>query len=81
MYKRIAAIKNEADAQDVYDELTDRFGAPPSSVWGLIEIALLRNSAKALGINILSVSLIFNCGENLLNNSGEIITDGTKINI
>ena len=50
MYKRIAAIKNEADAQDVYDELTDRFGAPPSSVWGLIEIALLRNSAKALGI-------------------------------
>ena len=50
MYKRIAGIKNEADAQDVYDELTDRFGAPPASVWGLIEIALLRNSAKSLGI-------------------------------
>lgn len=50
MYKRIANIKNDEDANDVYDELTDRFGAPPSSVWGLIEIALLRNSAIALGI-------------------------------
>ncbi|MGN1202288.1 MAG: transcription-repair coupling factor [Eubacterium sp.] len=50
MYKRIANIKNDADANDVYDELTDRFGAPPSSVWGLIEIALLRNSAISLGI-------------------------------
>ena len=30
--------------------MTDRVGAPPASVWGLIEIALLRNSAKSLGI-------------------------------
>lgn len=50
MYKRIANIKNDEDANDVYDELTDRFGAPPSAVWGLIEIALLRNSAIALNI-------------------------------
>lgn len=50
MYKRIANIKNDADANDVYDELTDRFGAPPSAVWGLIEIALLRNTALNLNI-------------------------------
>lgn len=50
MYKRIANIKNDADANDVYDELTDRFGAPPSAVWGLIEIALLRNTAMELNI-------------------------------
>lgn len=50
MYKRIANIKNDEDANDVYDELTDRFGAPPSAVWGLIEIALLRNTAIELGI-------------------------------
>ena len=50
MYKRIANIKNDTDANDVYDELTDRFGAPPSAVWGLIEIALLRNTALALNI-------------------------------
>ncbi len=50
MYKRIAAIKSEADANDVYDELNDRFGNPPSSVWGLIEIALLRNMAQNLNV-------------------------------
>lgn len=50
IYKRIANIKNDVDANDVYDELTDRFGAPPSAVWGLIEIALLRNSAMQLNI-------------------------------
>lgn len=50
MYKRIANIKNDADANDVYDELTDRFGQPPSAVWGLIEIALLRNTALSLNI-------------------------------
>ncbi len=50
MYKRIANIKNDADANDVYDELTDRFGNPPSAVWGLIEIALLRNTALSLNI-------------------------------
>lgn len=50
IYKRIANIKSDADANDVYDELTDRFGTPPSAVWGLIEIALLRNTALELGI-------------------------------
>lgn len=50
MYKRIANIKNDADAKDVYDELTDRFGAPPPAVWGLVEIALLRNTAIGLEI-------------------------------
>lgn len=50
VYKQIANIKNDADANDAYDELTDRFGAPPSAVWGLIEVALMRNTALYLGI-------------------------------
>ena len=50
VYKQIANIKSDADANDTYDELTDRFGAPPSAVWGLIEIALLRNMALDLGV-------------------------------
>ena len=54
MYKRIANIKNDNDANDVYDELTDRFGSPPSAVWGLIEIALMRNSA--MGLNITEIT-------------------------
>ncbi len=51
MYKAIANIKSENDAEDVFDELTDRFGAPPPQVYGLVEIALLRNTALSLGFN------------------------------
>lgn len=50
MYKAIANIRSNDDANDVYDELTDRFGNPPSEVYGLVEIALLRNTALQLGI-------------------------------
>lgn len=50
MYKRIAAIRNQDDAADVIDELIDRFGDPPYSVMGLIEVATLRNMASHLGI-------------------------------
>ena len=32
------------------DELIDRFGEPPESVYGLIDIALLRNRATSIGI-------------------------------
>ena len=50
MYKAIARVRNDEQANDVYDELTDRFGVPPSSVYGLVEVALLRNTAQKLGI-------------------------------
>ncbi|MGN0467411.1 MAG: TRCF domain-containing protein, partial [Acutalibacteraceae bacterium] len=50
MYKRIASIESQDDAMDVIDEFIDRFGDPPASVKGLIEIALIRNRAAAVGI-------------------------------
>ena len=50
IYRRIADIRNRADAQDVRDELRDRFGEIPRAVEGLIDISLLRNSAAAKGI-------------------------------
>lgn len=49
MYRRIADIRSGEDSMDVTDELIDRFGEPPESVNGLIEVALLRNRASALG--------------------------------
>ncbi len=49
-YKRIAAIATRADADDVLDELADRYGAPPPSVQGLIDISLVRVAAARLGI-------------------------------
>ncbi len=50
-YRRIAAIYSEDDANDVIDELCDRYGKIPRSVDGLIEISLLRNTASQLGIS------------------------------
>ncbi|WP_099204002.1 transcription-repair coupling factor [Scatolibacter rhodanostii] len=51
IYRKIANVKNEEDALDVTDELIDRFGEPPASVQGLIDVALLRNTASQLGID------------------------------
>lgn len=50
MYKRIAAVESEYEAMDVIDEFIDRFGEPPESVKGLVEVALLRNRATKAGI-------------------------------
>lgn len=50
MYRRIADIREKADADDVLDELTDRFGEPPACVRGLVSVALLRSSAAAHGV-------------------------------
>ena len=50
LYRRIALIRSEADADDLTDELIDRFGDPPSSVNALILVALLRGEASAAGI-------------------------------
>ena len=50
IYRRIADIRTQEDADDVVDELIDRFGEPPESVKGLITISLLRNIAASFGI-------------------------------
>lgn len=50
VYRRIADIRSVEDSEDVKDELRDRFGEPPESVLGLIDIALVRNKANAMGI-------------------------------
>jgi len=45
IYKQIAAVENKDDADDLKDELLDRFGDIPKPVSNLIDIALIRNSA------------------------------------
>ena len=49
-YRKIASIGNEEDSRDVIDELIDRYGDPPKSVLGLVNVALTRNTASKLGI-------------------------------
>ena len=50
LYRRIAAIRSEADADDVMDELIDRYGEPPRTVNNLISVALLRAAASQAGV-------------------------------
>ncbi|MDR0196625.1 MAG: transcription-repair coupling factor [Oscillospiraceae bacterium] len=50
-YKKIAQIRDEADAKDVIDELTDRYGEIPPPAKGLLDVARLRNVASKLGIS------------------------------
>ena len=49
-YRKIASIQNSNDCNDVTDELTDRYGKPPAAVLGLINVAIMRNTASSLGI-------------------------------
>ena len=50
IYRRIALIRTEEEADDITDELCDRFGDPPPSVNTLIQVALLRGEASRCGI-------------------------------
>ena len=54
LYRRIALIRTEAEADDVTDEMCDRFGDPPPSVNALIQVALLRGEASGAGITDIS---------------------------
>ena len=50
IYRRIAAIRSEEEADDLLDELIDRFGDPPPGVSALVQVALLRGEAGNAGI-------------------------------
>ncbi|MDY6180672.1 MAG: transcription-repair coupling factor [Candidatus Faecousia sp.] len=50
LYRRMAAIRSQEDADDLLDEIVDRYGEPPKGVLNLIDIALLRAKAKEAGI-------------------------------
>ena len=50
LYRRMAAIRSQEDADDLLDEIIDRYGEPPKGVLNLVEIALLRANARKVGI-------------------------------
>ncbi|MDR5682680.1 MAG: transcription-repair coupling factor [Armatimonadota bacterium] len=49
VYRRLAALRSSEEAAALRDELRDRYGAPPEPVTNLIEIATLREHARAVG--------------------------------
>ena len=50
LYRRIAAIRSREDADDLMDEMLDRYGDVPKSVLALLDVALLRAAAVKVGI-------------------------------
>lgn len=50
-YRKLAAARTEDDLQDLHDELTDRYGVPPSEFAALFAVARLRNHARAMGLS------------------------------
>ncbi len=56
VYRKIAAVGTQEESMELMDELIDRFGEPPKSVQGLLDIAILRASAARLGFVEISQS-------------------------
>ena len=50
LYRRMAAIRSQEDAEDLLDEIVDRYGEPPKGVLNLIDVALMRATARKMGI-------------------------------
>lgn len=61
VYRKIASVATKAESMDLFDELIDRYGEPPKAIVGLVNVALMRNTASALGITEITQR-----GENLL---------------
>ena len=51
LYRRMANIRTEEEAEELLDEIVDRFGDPPKGVMNLVAVALLRAKASAVGIS------------------------------
>ncbi|MBQ7255147.1 MAG: transcription-repair coupling factor [Oscillospiraceae bacterium] len=51
LYRRMALVRTQADADELLDEIVDRFGDPPKGVLNLIDIALLRAEASRAQIS------------------------------
>ena len=54
-YRRLAAVTNIADVEDVRAEWIDRYGPPPKPAVALLDVARLRAEALRLGIRAVSV--------------------------
>ena len=54
VYKRIAAVANKEEYEDMQDELLDRFGDIPPQVENLLQIVMLKNAAHQAYITEIS---------------------------
>ncbi|ANS78731.1 Transcription-repair coupling factor [Serinicoccus hydrothermalis] len=50
-YRKLAQVAEEAELEQIREELVDRYGTPPPPVATLLEVARLRTVARAAGIS------------------------------
>lgn len=55
-YKRIASAETDSELQELKVELIDRFGLLPDAARNLLDVALLRQQARSLGIRKIEAS-------------------------
>ena len=55
LYKKISRIQNEEEYEDLYDEITDRFGDPPGELVNLMDMSLLKARANRLFVTSISL--------------------------
>lgn len=75
LYKRIAGVENDVEAEDMIEEMEDRFGKVPESVVNLIDIALIRVMAHTVYVEELSakkLTIQFNIYERAAMNPANI---------
>jgi len=78
LYRRIARIRGEEEADDLVDELIDRYGEPPRPVNNLISVALMRAAAARCGITDISQKggcLLFTVPQFDLKRVGDLCAD------
>ncbi|MBO5102921.1 MAG: transcription-repair coupling factor [Clostridia bacterium] len=56
IYSAIANIANDNDAQNVTEQIQDKYGFVPNSIEGLIKVATLKAKCQVLGIERVSVT-------------------------
>ncbi|HEY3314723.1 MAG TPA: transcription-repair coupling factor [Bacillota bacterium] len=50
LYKKISVVEDQGDADEILDEVRDRFGDPPQAVQNLLGVARIKALAKKLGV-------------------------------
>lgn len=54
IYKKIASIRNEVDYLDIQEEIEDRYGNIPESVYNLLDVALIKGLAHDIYITLVN---------------------------
>ncbi|NIQ54899.1 MAG: hypothetical protein GWN71_16370, partial [Gammaproteobacteria bacterium] len=56
LYRRLSRLQDAGDVQDLFEEVTDRFGTPPAEVERLLLAARFRLLGRALGLSTVRVT-------------------------